>query len=394
MSRAASSTGALVAVAMTLITALISISAGCYATHEKGDSWAGPEGPCDPEAVSYEAPRCEGPGRCVDVLVVMDNRETMRDEQVALFEQVPYLTEALVSGDADGDGIAEAPPVSDLHFGVVTADLGSGGTLLSGCLSPDFGDDAILGRGRTGRLSDVCGLDIPSFLAWSPGAPADAFEEWQLDAACSVAVGIFGCPYAQPLDAALKALSESAAPPRFFRDSCGHADGANGAFLRADSVLTVVIVSDHDDCSVRDPSFFAALGDRTEDPGVLCNDSAADLHDVQRYTHGLVALREDPADLIYAPVVGLPPAVVPAPGDTPDFGQILAHPDMQPHVDPTDPTHLAPSCTAGDGGGVSFPPRRYMEVAQGLSSRGAAAPVASLCEADFRPALAAIQSRL
>jgi len=370
---------------------------GCFASHASDDvegmGWIGPVGECDSAAAPYEAPRCEGPGRCVDVLFVMDNRASMQEEQVSLFEQIPYLTDALVSGDVDGDGAPDVPPVSDLHFGVVTADLGSGGTLVDGCLSPDFGDDGILGRGRTGRLVETCGLDIPPFLHWSAESAPGDFDAWQLDAACSLAVGIFGCPYEQPLDAALKALTESAAPPRFFRNTCGHADTRNAGFLRADSVLAVVILSDHDDCSVREPSFFVDAADRSEDPGLVCHEFEERLHNVRRHVTGFAALREDPRDLVFAPVVGLPTDAVPRLGAAPDFAAILGHPDMQVQPDPGDPTRLAPSCNTA-GRGLTFPPRRYMEVAQGLGAAGASTPVASICQADLTAVVDAISVRL
>ncbi|MBW2464133.1 MAG: hypothetical protein JRH11_20960 [Deltaproteobacteria bacterium] len=371
--------------------------AGCFASHGgddvEGMGWIGPVGECDSAAAPYEAPRCERPGRCVDVLFVIDNRASMREEQVTLFEQSRHLTDVLVSGDVDGDGVVDEPPVPDLHFGVVTADLGSGGTLVDGCLSPDFGDDGMLGRGRTGRLVETCGLDIPRWLHWSAESAPSDFDAWQLDAACSLAVGIFGCPYEQPLDAALKALTESAAPPRFFRNTCGHADTRNAGFLRADSILAVVILSDHDDCSVREPSFFVDAADRGEDPGLVCHEFEERLYNVRRYVAGFAALREDPRDLVFAPVVGVPTDAAPAPGDAPDLAAILAHPDMQARPDSEDPTRLVPSCNIA-GRGLTFPPRRYMEVARGLGAAGASTPVASICQADFSPVIDAIQARL
>jgi len=321
----------------------------------------------------------------VDILFVVDNRESMLEEQVSLFEQVPRLTTVLTTGDSDGDGVPDFPPVTDLHFAAITADLGSGGTFVDGCLSPDFGDDAILGRGRTGRLSDVCGLDIPPFLAWSTDADPARFE---VDAACSVTMGIFGCPYAQPLDAALKALTESREPPRFYRGSCGHADGDNAGFLRSDSVLAVFVVSDHDDCSVTDPSFFGDVAERTEDPGLVCDALGDKLHDIRRHARGLLALRDDPADLVFAPIVGVPPDAIPA-----SYESILALPSMTVQVDPRDASRLAPSCNVA-GRGLAFPPRRYLAAAQEIEEGGAAVALSSVCQSDLTPAISHIVGRL
>jgi hypothetical protein len=258
---------------------------------------------------------------------------------------------------------------------------------VDGCLSPDFGDDAILGRGRTGRLSDVCGLDIPPFLAWRSDADPDAF---QLDAACSVAMGIFGCPYAQPLDAALKALTESSAPPRFFRGSCGHADGDNAGFLRDDSILLVFVVSDHDDCSVADPAFFTDASERTDETGVVCDEMSDRLHDPYRYVEGFQALRDDPLDLVVVPIVGIPPDVAPGPSGPVDYEAILSHDAMTIRPDPRDPTRLTPSCVA-PGTGPAFPPRRYVEWAEWLESRGAQVRPQSVCADGMNAVNAAVE---
>jgi hypothetical protein len=374
-------------VVRALLASLLAMSLGCYASREPG---VVPSGPCGPET-AYEAPRCEGPGRCVDVLFVMDNRESMLEEQVALFEQVPRLVTALATGDLDADGAADIEPVTDLHFGAVTSDLGSGGVFVDGCLSPDFGDDGIVGRGRTGRLSDVCGLTIPPFLAYAPGADLDDFT---LDAACSVTVGIFGCPFAQPLDSALKALSESPAPVSFYRGTCGHADGDNAGFLREDSILLAVLYTDHDDCSVADPSFFAdrAVG-ATADPGLVCDGAAEALHPAQRYVDGFARLRRDPGDLVFAVVAGVPVELVPAPGAAIAFESILGDPSMQPRPDPSDGSRLVPSCAVA-GRGLAFPPRRLVEVGEGLHARGASVSVQSICQADFTPILDLVVDRL
>ena len=70
---------------------------------------------------------------------------------------------------------------------------------------------------------------------------------------CIAGLGINGCGFEQPLEAALKALSPAAPnastgaayrPPTFFRNTFGHGDGANDGFVREGTLLAVVVVSD------------------------------------------------------------------------------------------------------------------------------------------------------
>src|SRR5690349_13842 len=61
----------------------------------------------------------------VDVLFVIDGSPSMREEQAALQRELPAILERFVTGKRL-DGI-DTTPVRDLHVGVVSADLGTGG---------------------------------------------------------------------------------------------------------------------------------------------------------------------------------------------------------------------------------------------------------------------------
>jgi hypothetical protein len=82
---------------------------------------------------------------------------------------------------------------------------------------------------------------------------------------------------------------------------------------------------------------------------------------------------------------GVPPELVTNP-EAIDYDRILDHPQMQERVDPATPSQLLPSCNV-PGRSIAFPPRRMVGVAQGLEARGATTTVASICQADFAPAL-------
>jgi hypothetical protein len=335
------------------------------------------------------APRCPGPGRCVDLLFVVDNRDTMREEQILLFAQMQRFLSVLVTGDYNLDGTSDFPPVDDLHVGVVTPDLGTSGHTVPSCLSPVRGDDGIIGRGRSGRLDPTCGLDLPQFTAWAPGMDHD---QYLLDSTCLAAVGLFGCPYGQPLESALKALTESDARVTFAGGTCGHADGDNAGFLRQDSILAVMLISDHDDCSVADPVVFSDADPGVSEPGRFCARNEEYLWSPERYVAGLLRLRDDPRDLVFAPFVGVPPRLVEDP-DAIDYGAILSDDEMDIETDPDEPTRLVPSCNV-PGRGLAYPPRRYITVAQSLHGAGAKVAVQSICQTDFAPALDGIIDRL
>ena len=64
----------------------------------------------------------------LDLLFVVDDGPSMAEEQQALREQLPYLVQALFSGDRDGDGGATSRSVKDAHFGVVSTNMGIAGT--------------------------------------------------------------------------------------------------------------------------------------------------------------------------------------------------------------------------------------------------------------------------
>jgi hypothetical protein len=117
---------------------------------------------------------------------------------------------------------------------------------------------------------------------------------------------------------------------------------------------------------------------------------------VERYVDGLLATRNSPDLLVYATISGTPPELIPAAGEPlvdSTYSGILAAPQMQEMIDPAMPTRLATSCNVA-GRGFAFPPRRMVEVARQLNSRGAGGIVQSICQADFSPALNAIIDKI
>ena len=334
---------------------------------------------------------CEGAGSRVDVLFMVDNSNSMTEEQTSLTEQLPRMVQVLATGDLDGDGIADRPPVRDLHLGVVTSDMGTGGFTVPTCADPVDGDDGVLRiQGNTSIAG--CGPNYPSFVSFVPGVGDVATTA--ADFSCVAAAGIGGCGFEQQLEAVLKAVTPSSSPLRFFRATSGHADGANAGFLRDDSVLVTFLLTDENDCSAAVPDLFNPSSPTygATDLNLRCFAHPGALHPLTRYVDGLLASRADPADLIFAAVTGVPVDLIPSSG-TPDFSRILADPRMVERVDGPGGGSLVPACDV-PGRGVAYAGRRQIRVAQELEARGATGIIGSICQADLSDPMDAVLNRI
>lgn len=96
--------------------------------------------PCPPPRVGVSN------ADAVDLLFMVDNSNSMGEEQASLIAEFATLVEALTSGElVRADGSAQAvSPVMSLRVGVVSSDMGTGGFLVRG---PQLRLSA-----RTGRL--------------------------------------------------------------------------------------------------------------------------------------------------------------------------------------------------------------------------------------------------
>lgn len=366
------------------------LGSGCYLFHEREAPGAEPVGStdfaeCDPVTVAEDpsAPQVD-----VDLLFMVDNSNSMSEEQESLAAELPRLVEVLVTGDLEGDGRREFTPVRSLHLGVVTSDMGTGGFLVPTCTEPDFGDDGVLvTRGGSGA---GCAESYPTFLEWRTDGVA-APGELAGDFACLAAMGTGGCGFEQQLEATLKALTPSSSDLRFERGTTGHGDGANAGFVRPDSVLGVLLLTDEEDCSAEDSELFNPSSSiYSGNLNLRCFSYPGALHPVERYVDGLAALRRDrPESLVVAAITGVPADLVSDP-DRIDYDAVLSDPRMQEVVDFTDGNRLMPSCNT-PGRGIAFPPRRIVRTVQAFGDRGI---VQSICQEDFSPAIRGITERL
>ncbi|MBX7193411.1 MAG: hypothetical protein K1X94_15255 [Sandaracinaceae bacterium] len=348
----------------------------------------------------------------VDLLFVIDDSGSMDEEQRSLERELPRLVSVLASGDRDGDGAEDFRPVRSLHVGVVSTDLGAGVATphtLGACVHGS-GDD-----GRLRRTDAVCsGLPADGVFDFARGDDLGAFVS---TVQCGASLGTDGCGLEQPLEAALEAISPADATgwtaagydaPRFLdpdtglRSRAGHAEGANAGFVRDDSVLAVVVVTDEEDCSASDTAIFgddAATaarfgGDvqlrctRLADPG------AGVLHAVDRYVRGLVGLRREPGLVVFSAIAGIPHDLVASAATERgfDFDAILGDPRMGYEETGERANFLRDACTSPSGS--ADPARRVIETARGLANEGAGVSLASICDEDFGPAIDGVIARI
>lgn len=305
--------------------------------------------------------------RPVDMIFVVDDSSGMGARQRVLVEAAMTLLRELIVPMADPSG-AFPPAVDDLHVGVVSTDMGSGGQPLPTCTDdPYIGDDGQLHvQGQhDGCQNSYSGADCPRaqcpWLTHSTDHPDDGTRPedpplWE-DFSCIAELGTSGCGFEQPLEAVLRALTTQAASGR-----------PNNGFLRNDSLLVVVFVTDEDDCSPSDDHLF----DPDQfDPGPF-NVRCALRHDLleptSRYIEALRDLRPDDGSIVVAAIVGVPTDGSWSPGEPLDSLRELVR------TNPTDPRELVPICD--NDLGVAYPPIRIAEVVYGFGESGL---IGSIC---------------
>ena len=318
---------------------------------------------------------CELIGDDIDLLFMIDNSNSLSEEQNNLAAQLPRMVRALATGDIDGDGTIDAPPARSLQVGVVTSDMGTGGFLIPTCADSNFGNDGILRTvGNTSQSG--CDASYPAFSTFEPSEDANAFAR---SIACVANTGTNGCGFEQQLEAVLKAVTPSSSSVTFSMGTRGHGDGANAGFLRPNALLSIVMLTDEPDCSALDSDIFNP--DTLRFPGDLnlrCVDHPQALHPIQRYVEGFIEAKGDATRITFSAIAGIPPRLE----NERNYEVILNDPDMQLMPDPELPARLRPSCNR-PGTGIAFPPRRIVQVAAGLEARGVATTISSICTDDY-----------
>ena len=212
----------------------------------------------------------------VDLLFVVDNSSSMADKQEILRVSAQNILEEL-----------SALGAKDVHVGVITSSLGGAGadscsTGSGGMFNPTMDDG--------GRLitRDINGFPRGTyqglgFLVWDPegrhSPPGDPSFDHVTVAAQELILGAgeLGCGFEQPLEAWYRFLVDPEPYSRMERVPCFEGDASNGcakrtgidqqlldqrsAFLRPDSAVAIVMLTDENDCSTIAGGYGPEAGD-------------------------------------------------------------------------------------------------------------------------------------
>jgi len=313
----------------------------------------------------------------LDLVVVIDDSGSMEEEQIHLAAQLPMMVRSLADPpDLDGNGVPDWPEVKDLHLGVLRTSV----------RAPPYTCD----QAGDGQLQEVgnpflegCHLLYPRFFSYREGV--DELEPLTSDFACVAQVGIGGCSLEQPLESVLKGFSGPGSSVTFLDGTMGGwRDSFNEGFLREDSVLGVIVLSDEDDCSYSSEEI--VWRERQDDSLPTCLDPEDPLYPIERYVDGFREIRQGRLDrFVFALIGGVPEGLVTDPEDI-DYDVLLADPRMGVRRDATDPLwQMGPACVGERG--RAYPARRMVEVARELGSQ---ATVASICQESFLPIMGTI----
>ena len=375
--------------------------------------------PCTINGVVQNVP--VNPQRALDLLIIIDDSPSMRDEQAKLAEQVPRLVNLLLTGGEDTDGstpVGTFPAIESLHVGIITPDLGhstvpphnfTAGSGASFDFNPTDFCTTNDGNGKAGFMQ-VDGVDpaICPAVTPPPGTlylnyPEPGFTAADLisDVTCMTGQDD-GCGFEQQLESIL--ASDAARNP------------ANSGFNRDGALLAVILITDEDDCSTTDPRVFDVeprTSNQFQGPftsmdalqfNLRCSEHKGALQQIQRYVDGVASLKDDPSQVVFAAITGIPEDPTldrdKFNSDEERYAALLSAGAMQEVPNPADADtqgqQLTPACTATDGSGDAFPGRRIVETMEGLAAgnTGVGTVVESICAADYSPALNAIVDRI
>lgn len=339
----------------------------------------------------------------LDLLFMIDSSPTMVEEQAALRQQIPRLIQILTTGDLDagttrtGAGAMDFEPVRSMHVGVITQDGGAFGQTLTSEGCQGAGDDGLLTMpsATTRRVASAgCPASgLPAYLDFERGTTDPTTFTSQFT--CQTELGTGGCGFEQPLEMVMRALADpSYVPPSgpYLSGTPSHGGtGENAGFLRPNSVLAIVIVTDEDDGSASDPLIFDSRNQTftPDDINVRAPFNPGSLYDVQRYVDALRAVEPESPRLVVITIAGVPTDLVDDPGageGSDNLGAILADPRMTSAVS-SNPSYLVPSCSSASG--EAYPARRLVDF-----TRRVGGVVQSICQADFGPAIDVLVNRI
>jgi len=274
--------------------------AGCARSELSETRDAGSDGPFDAGSDADSGPPVVTKANKVDLLFVVDNSRNVEVAQDLFAKTLPYLFDRLAHPacvNGLGNVVAEAAspddecpvgerefaPIDDFHVGVLSTSIGGHGADICSPKSSTFNpimDDKGHLITRDPNNAPVSTYDGKGFLAWDPGQvlspPGDDDQAVLLGKVDQLVrgVGLGGCGFESQLESMYRFLVDPA-PYQDIAIVDGKAEpqGLDAVviqqradFLRPDSAVVVMLVTDENDCSVRDGGqfYFALQGTTSE----------------------------------------------------------------------------------------------------------------------------------
>jgi hypothetical protein len=212
----------------------------------------------------------------VDILFMIDDSPSMTPKQDALKQKFPELIKVL-----DDFGAKGSP--AWYHIGVVTSDLGAGqSTSTSNCKPGGLGAQ-LQSKGKAAGSTCVApgnGLNFIDYNQLNGTNNLPTGQDLPTTFTCMASVGDTGCGFEHQLEAPYRALKNCMPAADGSYPNCTIPQNKN--FLRPDSILAVVFVTDEDDdCSAPDDTdlfdlnktgtYGSLLSYRGTQYGVMCN---------------------------------------------------------------------------------------------------------------------------
>jgi len=217
----------------------------------------------------------------LDVLFVVDNSVSMAGKQSILANSVQAFVSRLANPrcvDSKGNPVAAQPatgadecttgtreftPVTDMHIGAITSSLGAHGGVV--CAMPTSSKDHLDDKGQllATMRTGVATYKNSGFLSLDSTGKAGITDPALISSQLSsliVAAGEQGCGFEATLEsmyrflvdpkppASVELVGQTTTPVGLNQDLLDQ----RAAFLRPDSSLAIVILSDENDCSIRD----------------------------------------------------------------------------------------------------------------------------------------------
>jgi hypothetical protein len=267
----------------------------------------------------------------VDVLFVVDNSNTMTEEQQNLVASFPKLIEAI-----------EGLSVRSYRVGVISSDIGAGTNIFKEGEEIRCQPDGDAGKLQNAPRGSACAVSYPKYLDSTQSL------DMKKDFGCIAELGVTGCGFEQHLESARLALTQQP---------------YNDGFLRDNAPLALIFIADEDDCSAQDPNkLFDPNDTNLSHIRTRCVSHPDMLYPVSRYVNIFRGLKDDPKRILVAAISG---------------------PKGTVKIDPTLPAGQEPACDSQEFGKITYG-NRFVELVEAFGDFGVHV---DLCQGDLTAGL-------